>query len=207
MRGLTGKVVVVAGGRLGSARPWLAVSAPRVGRLAINGDNALAAAAEVRDGGASVSSSTSATTRRSALVAAAISEFGGLDAMHANAADLSPGARLRRVPSRSRCSTARSPWNLRGHGCAPATRSSRCSNGRWRDRLHQLRRRAHRRIRATVVRGGEDQLAGAPRWRRVRVGRGSGPTRSCPGSSSRRRPRWPGTPPDPNASPRGAPAS
>ena len=80
----------------------------------LNGDNALAVAAEVRTrrGGRAlgVQFDISDDSSVGTLVAAAISEFGGLDAMHANAADLHPrpsGATPSVDPSRSRCSTAR----------------------------------------------------------------------------------------------------
>ncbi len=96
MRGLTDKVVVVAGGGSGigaatARRLGAEGSAVVVGDL--NGDNALAVAAEVREAGGralGVQFDISDDASVGALVAAAIAEFGGLDAMHANAADLSP---------------------------------------------------------------------------------------------------------------------
>ena len=96
MRGLAGKVAVVAGGGSGigaaTARRVAAEGAAVVvGDL--NGDNAEAVAAEVRGAGGravAVQFDISVDEEVGALVGAALAEFGGLDHMHANAADLSP---------------------------------------------------------------------------------------------------------------------
>jgi NAD(P)-dependent dehydrogenase (short-subunit alcohol dehydrogenase family) len=96
MRGLDGKVAVVAGGGSGigaAAAARLAeegvsvvvgdIVAPNAERVAAdlraNGGTAVAAEFDVSDDGSVA-----------ALVAAAVAEFGGLDLLHANAADLSP---------------------------------------------------------------------------------------------------------------------
>jgi NAD(P)-dependent dehydrogenase (short-subunit alcohol dehydrogenase family) len=97
MRGLTDKVAVVAGGGSGigaaTARRLAAEGAAVVvGDLV--GDNAEAVAAEVRDaGGRAVAAQFDIAVDEevAALVGVATAEFGGLDHMHANAADLSPG--------------------------------------------------------------------------------------------------------------------
>ena len=96
MRGLADKVVVVAGGGSGigaatARRLGAEGAAVVVGDLA--GANADAVAAEVRDAGGraiSVTFDIADDASVAALVAAAIAEYGRLDAMHANAADLSP---------------------------------------------------------------------------------------------------------------------
>ena len=110
-----------------------------------------------------------------ALVAAAVQEYGGAR----------PPARQRRRPvardhraatptrstSRSRCSTSTLHVNLRGHLlCTRHAMPHLLERRRWRDRLHQLGRRPHRRAangRRTGVEG-RHQLVGAPR--RVAVG-------------------------------------
>jgi NAD(P)-dependent dehydrogenase (short-subunit alcohol dehydrogenase family) len=96
MRGLAGKVVVVAGAGSGIG----AATARRLGAEGaavvvgdLNGPNADTVAAEVRDAGGraiSVTFDIADDASVAALVAAAVHEYGGLDAMHANAADLSP---------------------------------------------------------------------------------------------------------------------
>jgi len=96
MRGLRDKVVVVAGGGSGIG----AATARRLGAEGaavvvgdINGPNADAVAADVCAAGGrarAVPFDISNDESVGALVAAAVSEYGKLDAMHANAADLSP---------------------------------------------------------------------------------------------------------------------
>src|SRR5215207_7514320 len=96
MRGLADKVVVVAGGGSGigaatALRLGAEGAAVVVGDLA--GANAEAVAVEVRDAGGraiAVTFDIADDASVAALVAAGISEYGHLDAMHANAADLSP---------------------------------------------------------------------------------------------------------------------
>src|SRR5690348_7180735 len=96
MRGLSEKVVIVAGGGSGigaaTARRLAAEGAAVVvGDLV--GDNAEAVAAEVRDAGGrarAVQFDIADDASVTALVDTAVGEYGGLDAMHANAADLSP---------------------------------------------------------------------------------------------------------------------
>jgi NAD(P)-dependent dehydrogenase (short-subunit alcohol dehydrogenase family) len=96
MRGLADKVVVVAGGGSGIG----AATARRLGAEGASvlvgdlvGDNARDVAKEVSDGGGravAVEFDIADDESVAALVATAVAEFGGLDAMHANAADLSP---------------------------------------------------------------------------------------------------------------------
>ena len=96
MRGLSDKVVVVAGGGSGIG----AATARRLGAEGaavvvgdLQGANANAVASEVRDAGGravAVQFDIADDASVAALVAAGIAEYGGLDAMHANAADLSP---------------------------------------------------------------------------------------------------------------------
>ena len=96
MRGLTDTVVVVAGGGSGIG----AATARRLGDEGaavvvgdLNGENAELVAAEVRDAGGRALAfqfDISDDHSVSALVAAAVCEYGGLDHLHANAADLSP---------------------------------------------------------------------------------------------------------------------
>jgi NAD(P)-dependent dehydrogenase (short-subunit alcohol dehydrogenase family) len=96
MRGLTDKVVVVAGGGSGIG----AATARRLGAEGaavvvgdLNRDGALAVADEVREaGGRALGHQFDIADDDSvgALIRAAIAEFGGLDHLHANAADLSP---------------------------------------------------------------------------------------------------------------------
>jgi NAD(P)-dependent dehydrogenase (short-subunit alcohol dehydrogenase family) len=96
MRGLSDKVVVVAGGGSGigaatACRLGTEGAAVVVGDL--DGDRAQAVAAEVcATGGRALGVQFDIGDDDSvgALVAAAVSEYGGLDHMHANAADLSP---------------------------------------------------------------------------------------------------------------------
>jgi NAD(P)-dependent dehydrogenase (short-subunit alcohol dehydrogenase family) len=100
MRGLDGKVAVVAGGGSGigaatAARLAEEGSSVVVGDIVV--DNAAAVAAEIREhGGTAVAAEFDIADDASvaALVAAAVAEFGGLDLMHANAADLSETAIL-----------------------------------------------------------------------------------------------------------------
>jgi NAD(P)-dependent dehydrogenase (short-subunit alcohol dehydrogenase family) len=96
MRGLDGKVAVVAGGGSGIGAATAARLAQE-GASVVVGDivapNAEAVAAAIRaDGGVAVAAEFDITVDESvaALVATAVAEFGGLDLMHANAADLSP---------------------------------------------------------------------------------------------------------------------
>jgi NAD(P)-dependent dehydrogenase (short-subunit alcohol dehydrogenase family) len=96
MRGLADKVVIVAGGGSGIG----AATARRLGEEGaavvvgdLNGANADAVAAEVRNTGGralAVTFDIADDASVKALVEAAIAEHGRLDAMHANAADLSP---------------------------------------------------------------------------------------------------------------------
>ena len=96
MRGLQGKVVVVAGGGSGIG----AATATRLaeeGASVVVGDivepNARAVADQIRAGGGrAIAHEFDITDDASVagLVAAAVAEFGGLDGFHANAADLSP---------------------------------------------------------------------------------------------------------------------
>jgi NAD(P)-dependent dehydrogenase (short-subunit alcohol dehydrogenase family) len=96
MQGLGEKVVVVAGGGSGigaatARRLGAEGAAVVVGDLV--GDNADAVAAEVRDAGGravAVQFDIADDASVAALVATAVREYGRLDAMHANAADLSP---------------------------------------------------------------------------------------------------------------------
>jgi NAD(P)-dependent dehydrogenase (short-subunit alcohol dehydrogenase family) len=96
MLGLTDKFVVVAGGGSGIG----AATARRLGAEGaavvvgdLYGDTAQAVAAEVRNAGGravGVAFDIADDDSVGALVATAVSEFGGVDHMHANAADLSP---------------------------------------------------------------------------------------------------------------------
>ena len=95
MRGLDGKVAVVAGGGSGIGAATAARLAEE-GASVVVGDivlpNAEAVAAEIRAaGGRAVAAEFDISDDASVagLVAAAVAEFGGLDLMHANAADLS----------------------------------------------------------------------------------------------------------------------
>ena len=93
MRGLENKVVVVAGGGgIGSATvERLAEAGARVLVGDLNGDHAEELAARVRgNGGDCFGMQFDVTDEASvnALVAAAVARHGGLDAMHANVADL-----------------------------------------------------------------------------------------------------------------------
>jgi NAD(P)-dependent dehydrogenase (short-subunit alcohol dehydrogenase family) len=95
MRGLDGKVAVVAGGGSGIGAATAARLAEE-GASVVVGDivvrNAWAVAASIRaDNGTAVAVQFDITDDESvaALVAAAVAEFGGLDLMHANAAALS----------------------------------------------------------------------------------------------------------------------
>jgi NAD(P)-dependent dehydrogenase (short-subunit alcohol dehydrogenase family) len=96
MRGLADKVVVVAGGGSGIG----AATARRLGAEGaavvvgdVAGDNAEQVAAAVRDDGGravAVQFDIADDASVAALVDTAVREYGGIDAMHANAADLSP---------------------------------------------------------------------------------------------------------------------
>ncbi len=95
MRGLDNLVAVVAGGGSGIGAAT-AVRLAQEGASVVVGDivveNAAAVAAAIRaGGGAAVAAEFDIASDESvaALVAAAVAEFGGLDLMHANAADLS----------------------------------------------------------------------------------------------------------------------
>jgi NAD(P)-dependent dehydrogenase (short-subunit alcohol dehydrogenase family) len=101
MRGLDGKVVVVAGGGSG-------IGAAAAGRLAEEGasvvvgdivaPNAEAVAGAIRaNGGTAVAAQFDISDDDSVagLVAATVAEFGGLDLLHANAADLSADVIMR----------------------------------------------------------------------------------------------------------------
>jgi len=96
VRGLTDTVVVVAGGGSGIG----AATARRLGEEGaavvvgdLNGENAGLVAAEVRDAGGralAVQFDIADDDSVRALVASAVAEYGGVDHLHANAADLSP---------------------------------------------------------------------------------------------------------------------
>jgi NAD(P)-dependent dehydrogenase (short-subunit alcohol dehydrogenase family) len=97
MRGLAGKVVVVAGGA-GGIGTATCVRLAAEGAKVVVGDIDLSAATEVAeritsDAGeaAAVQVDVSDEDSVAALVTAARTRFGGIDAMHCNAADLSPG--------------------------------------------------------------------------------------------------------------------
>lgn len=100
MRGLTDKVAVVAGGGSGIG----AATAVRLGEEGVQvvvgdlvADNAESVAAQIRkDGGRAVSAPFDISVDESvaALCAVAVDEFGGLDLLHANAADMSEAAIL-----------------------------------------------------------------------------------------------------------------
>jgi NAD(P)-dependent dehydrogenase (short-subunit alcohol dehydrogenase family) len=101
MRGLDNKVAVVAGGGSGIGAAT-AVRLAEEGASVVVGDvvaqNAQAVAASIRaDGGTAVAAAFDIADDESvaALVTAAGAEFGGLDLMHANAADLSAEVILR----------------------------------------------------------------------------------------------------------------
>ena len=100
MRGLDGKVVVVAGGGsgLGAATAIrLADEGASVVVGDLNSDNAELVAAEIRAAGRRAISAQfdiSVDESVAALVDAAVAEFGGLDALHANAADMTAAAIL-----------------------------------------------------------------------------------------------------------------
>ena len=97
MRGLSGKVAIVAGGAGGigtatSLRLGEEGAAVVVGDL--DGAAALAVAGRITDaGGRALGLATDVSDEQSVagLVAAAVEAFGGVDILHANAADLSPG--------------------------------------------------------------------------------------------------------------------
>ena len=101
MRGLDGKVAVVAGGGSGIGAATAARLAEE-GASVVVGDivmpNAEAVAAEIRAAaGRAVAAEFDISDDASVagLVAAAVAEFGGLDLMHANAADLSADVIMR----------------------------------------------------------------------------------------------------------------
>ena len=95
MRGLDGKVAVVAGGGSGigaATATRLAEEGTSVVVGDLVGDNAESVAAGIRsDGGRAVATQFDIAIDESvrALTELAVAEFGGLDLMHANAADLS----------------------------------------------------------------------------------------------------------------------
>lgn len=101
MRGLEGKVAVVAGGGSGigaATAVRLAEEGASVGVGDIVATNAEVVAASIRaDGGRATAIEFDMADDRSvaSLVAAAVDEFGGLDLMHANAADLSADVIMR----------------------------------------------------------------------------------------------------------------
>jgi NAD(P)-dependent dehydrogenase (short-subunit alcohol dehydrogenase family) len=100
VRGLTDKVAVVAGGGSGIGAATAIRLAEEGARVVVGdlaGDNAEAVAAGIRDrGGRAVSCpfDISIDDRVGALMAAAVDEFGGLDLLHANAADMTEAAIL-----------------------------------------------------------------------------------------------------------------
>jgi NAD(P)-dependent dehydrogenase (short-subunit alcohol dehydrogenase family) len=95
VRGLDNKIVVVAGGGSGIGAATAVRLAEEGASVVVGdlvGDNAEAVAAGIRaTGGRAVSAQFDISVDDSvaALVAVAVAEFGGLDALHANAADLS----------------------------------------------------------------------------------------------------------------------
>jgi NAD(P)-dependent dehydrogenase (short-subunit alcohol dehydrogenase family) len=100
VRGLTGKVAVVAGGGSGIGAATAIRLAEEGARVVVGdlaGDNAEAVAAGIRSaGGHGVSCPFDISIDESvgALMAAAIDEFGGVDLLHANAADMTEAAIL-----------------------------------------------------------------------------------------------------------------
>ena len=100
MRGLTDKVAVVAGGGSGigaATAVRLAEEGVQVMVGDIGAENAELVAKEIRDAGGravSVPFDISIDESVGALCAAAVDEFGGLDLMHANAADMTEAAIL-----------------------------------------------------------------------------------------------------------------
>lgn len=97
MRGLAGKVAVVAGGA-GGIGTATSIRLAEEGASVVVGDVNAEAAAEVAArihsaGGRAIARGfdISDEAQVSDLVQVAIKEFGGIDALHANAADLSPG--------------------------------------------------------------------------------------------------------------------
>lgn len=97
MRGLDGKVVVVAGGAggIGTATSLrLAAEGARVVVGDLDGDAATSVAGRITEQGGravAVQVDVSDDDAVRAMIDAALSSFGGLDGLHANAADLSPG--------------------------------------------------------------------------------------------------------------------
>jgi NAD(P)-dependent dehydrogenase (short-subunit alcohol dehydrogenase family) len=100
VRGLVDKVAVVAGGGSGIGAATAARLAEEGAQVVVGdvvAENAESVAAEIRkDGGRAVSAhfDISVDDSVAALCAVAVDEFGGLDLMHANAADLSEAAIL-----------------------------------------------------------------------------------------------------------------
>jgi len=100
VRGLTDKVVVVAGGGSGIG----AATAARLGEEGaqvvvgdLAADNAAAVAASIRDAGGravAVEFDISIDESVGALMADAVDAFGGVDLLHANAADMTEAAIL-----------------------------------------------------------------------------------------------------------------
>ena len=175
MRGLDGKVVVVAGGGSG-------IGAAAAGRLAEEGasvvvgdivaPNAEAVAGAIRaSGGTAIAAEFDISDDDSVagLVAATVAEFGGLDFLHANAADLSADVIMRdsdAVAVELGVFDRTIAVNLRGHLlCTRHAVPEMLQTRRRGHRLHELGRRARRRTGAAVVRGVEerDQRAHAPR--------------------------------------------
>jgi NAD(P)-dependent dehydrogenase (short-subunit alcohol dehydrogenase family) len=100
VRGLTDKVVVVAGGGSGIGEATAIRLAEEGARIVVGdvaADNADAVAARIRGtGGTAVSCAFDISVDESvgALVVAAVDEFGGVDLLHANAADMTEAAIL-----------------------------------------------------------------------------------------------------------------
>ena len=101
MRGLNGKVAVIAGGGSGIGATTalrLASEGSSVVVGDLNGDNALAVANEIVDnGGKAIAVAFDISTEAGVdeLISNAVSTFGGIDCVHVNAADLSPDTIMR----------------------------------------------------------------------------------------------------------------
>ncbi len=100
MRGLTDKVAVIAGGGSGIGAATAVRLAEEGAQVVVGdlaGDNAEAVAADIRKaGGRAVSAAFDISIDESVgeLCAVAVDEFGGLDLLHANAADMTEAAIL-----------------------------------------------------------------------------------------------------------------